>query len=43
MFNLATFFLDDDGLCYSKSFRAMSNREVKILVRGIFDKRYSFS
>jgi hypothetical protein len=31
------------GLCYSKSFRAMSNQEVKIWVRGIFDKKYSFS
>jgi hypothetical protein len=31
------------GLCYSKSFRAMSNQDVKIWVRGIFDKRYSYS
>ena len=28
------------GLCYSFTFRGMTNREVTIWVRGIFDKRY---
>jgi hypothetical protein len=43
-FTLTTVFLwIMIGLCYSKSFRAMSNQEVKFWVRGIFDKRYSFS
>jgi hypothetical protein len=28
------------GLCFSKQFREMSNTDVRILVRGIFDKRY---
>jgi hypothetical protein len=28
------------GLCFSKSFRAMTNIEVKYWVRGIFDNRY---
>ena len=28
------------GLCFSKSFRVMSNDEVKFWVRGIFDYRY---
>jgi hypothetical protein len=27
------------GLCYSKSFRAMTNKEVEYWVQGIFDKR----
>lgn len=31
------------GLCYSKSFRAMNNQEVKYWVRGVFDKRYRCS
>jgi hypothetical protein len=29
------------GLCCSKSFRSMNNQEVKLWVRGVFDKRYS--
>ena len=28
------------GLCFSHSFRIMSNYEVAIWARGIFDKRY---
>lgn len=28
------------GLCYSKSFRNMSDKEIKIWIRGIFDVRY---
>ncbi len=28
------------GLCMSKSFRSLSNMEVKLWARGIFDKRY---
>lgn len=28
------------GLCFSKSFRSMTNKEVTIWVRGIFDSRY---
>ncbi|MDR3651535.1 MAG: hypothetical protein P4L34_01035 [Paludibacter sp.] len=28
------------GLCFSESFRTMTNRELTIWVRGIFDKRY---
>lgn len=27
------------GLCYSKAFRSMSNKEVKLWVQGIFDKK----
>jgi hypothetical protein len=43
-FSLTTVFLwIMIGLCYSKSFRAMNNQEVKYWVRGIFDKRYSLS
>jgi hypothetical protein len=28
------------GLCFSKSFREMSNLEIKVWIRGLFDKRY---
>jgi len=39
--NLNTFFLWVSlGICFSKSFRAMSNKEFTLWVRGIFDKRY---
>jgi hypothetical protein len=40
-FSLTTFFLwFMIGLCFSKSFRIMTDQEVKHWVRGIFDKRY---
>jgi hypothetical protein len=40
-FSLTTVFLWFMlGLCFSKSFRAMNNKEVEYWVRGIFDKRY---
>ena len=29
------------GLCFSKAFRNMTNKEVKLWVRGIFSKRYA--
>ncbi len=39
-FTLTTVFLwIIIGLCFSKSFRAMSNNEVKYWVRGVFDKK----
>jgi hypothetical protein len=42
-FTLTTVFLwIMIGLCYSKSFRAMSNQEVKFWVRGIFSVKISF-
>lgn len=28
------------GMCFSKAFRSMTNKEIKYWVRGIFDKRY---
>ena len=30
------------GLCFSKSFRRLSNKQVKLWVRGIFDIRYAY-
>ncbi|MFB6341488.1 hypothetical protein ACE1ET_07185 [Saccharicrinis sp. FJH62] len=30
------------GLCMSQSFRAMNNEDVKIWIRGVFDRRYRF-
>jgi hypothetical protein len=42
-FTLTTIFLwFMIGLCFSKSFRAMNDEEVKCWVRGIFGKRYNF-
>ena len=40
-FTITTFFLwMIIGICFSKSFRSMSNNEVAVWLRGIFDKRY---
>lgn len=30
------------GLCFSTSFRQMNNAEVKLWIRGVFEKKYSF-
>ncbi len=39
-FSLTTFFLwFMIGMCFSESFRKMNNKEVKIWVRGIFEKK----
>lgn len=41
VFSLTTFFLWlIIGLCFSNSFRKMSNKEVLIWIRGVFDLRY---
>ena len=40
-FNLSTIFLwSMIGVCFSKSFRNMTNTEVKVWIRGILDNRY---
>jgi len=40
-FDLSYFFLwTMIGLCFSKSFREMNNKEIKYWVLGIFDKKY---
>ena len=31
------------GMCFSNSFRAMNNLEVKFWVRGVFEKRYVYT
>ena len=40
-FDLSYFFLWlMIGMCYSRSFRAMSNLEMKLWIKGVFDKKY---